>query len=268
MIKVKGAGGGVNIADATAAAGDVVSGKTFYAGTDKAKKTGTLALSGTATAARVLSGYTFYNTSPTTKVTGTIASKAAATYTPTTTNQTIAAGQYLSGAQTIAGDADLVAANIKTGVNIFNVAGTFTADATAAASDIVSGKIAYVKGAKVTGTRQSVIKATGTVIASGSFQRAITITGLGFTPTAFLLYCPTSTGNDSSGYSDHLVGYLEGLFFYMPSRTSGTRNAGTAIPSYVTINLTQGGFSVSATNGCLFSVGSTYPNTWSYIAWG
>lgn len=59
-------------------------------------------------------------------VTGSIASKAAATYTPTTADQTIAAGQYLSGAQTIKGDANLVANNIKQGVSIFGVAGSLT----------------------------------------------------------------------------------------------------------------------------------------------
>lgn len=51
--------------------------------------------------------------------------KAAATYTPSTSNQTIAASQYLSGAQTIKGDANLVAGNIKSGVSIFGVTGTY-----------------------------------------------------------------------------------------------------------------------------------------------
>lgn len=50
--------------------------------------------------------------------------KAAQTYTPTTTDQTIAAGQYLTGAQTVKGDANLVAANIKDGVTIFGVQGS------------------------------------------------------------------------------------------------------------------------------------------------
>lgn len=55
------------------------------------------------------------------------ATKAATTYTPSTSNQTIAAGTYCSGAQTIKGDSNLVAGNIKSGVSIFGVAGTMTA---------------------------------------------------------------------------------------------------------------------------------------------
>lgn len=53
------------------------------------------------------------------------ATKAATTYTPKTTNQTIAAGTYCSGAQTIKGDSNLVASNIKKGVSIFGVSGSY-----------------------------------------------------------------------------------------------------------------------------------------------
>lgn len=58
------------------------------------------------------------------KITGSIASKAAATYIPKVNTQTIAAGQYLSGVQTIKGDANLVGANIVSGKSIFGVSGT------------------------------------------------------------------------------------------------------------------------------------------------
>ena len=50
--------------------------------------------------------------------------KAAQTYTPSTQAQTIASGQYLTGVQTISGDADLVASNIISTANIFGVQGS------------------------------------------------------------------------------------------------------------------------------------------------
>lgn len=75
-----------------------------------------------AVAAEILNGKTAYVDGA--KVTGNIQSKAAATYTPTTSDQTIAAGQYLSGAQTIEGDANLQAQYIANGVTIFGVVGS------------------------------------------------------------------------------------------------------------------------------------------------
>ena len=53
-----------------------------------------------------------------------IAKKGAHTYVPSANSQTINAGQYLSGTQTISGDANLVSDNIKSGVSIFGVVGT------------------------------------------------------------------------------------------------------------------------------------------------
>ena len=56
-------------------------------------------------------------------LTASVTTKAAATITPGTTNQTIASGTYLTGTQTISGDANLVASNIVSGVQIFGVTG-------------------------------------------------------------------------------------------------------------------------------------------------
>jgi stage V sporulation protein SpoVS len=56
--------------DANADVSDVISGKTFYAGTPQ-RKTGTLELTGNAGVSDVISGKTFYNTDPKTKQTGT-----------------------------------------------------------------------------------------------------------------------------------------------------------------------------------------------------
>ena len=74
--------------------------------------------------ASMLNGVTSYSNGV--KYTGSIQSKAAQTYTPTTSDQTINAGQYLSGTQTIKGDANLTSANIASGVTIFGVAGALT----------------------------------------------------------------------------------------------------------------------------------------------
>jgi hypothetical protein len=79
---------------------------------------------GNATAADVLSGKTFTSTAGV-KVNGTIPTKGATTHTPGTSNKTaVAAGTYCSGAQTVKGDSNLKAANIKKGVSIFGVAGS------------------------------------------------------------------------------------------------------------------------------------------------
>jgi len=60
---------------------------------------------------------------------------------------------------TINGDANLLADNIKSGVSIFGVTGSYVAsggldmsDATAIAENILEDKTAYVKGVKITGS--------------------------------------------------------------------------------------------------------------------
>lgn len=74
------------------------------------------------------------NAISTTYVGSGVTKKAAATYTPTTSNQTIAASQYLNGAQTIKGDANLVAGNIKSGVSIFGVTGNYAGSSSGGSS--------------------------------------------------------------------------------------------------------------------------------------
>lgn len=76
----------------------------------------------------VSAGYVSSGTAGTVTVSGSntqqLTAQAAQTITPTTTDQTIASGKYLTGTQTIKGDANLVAANIADGVTIFGVTGT------------------------------------------------------------------------------------------------------------------------------------------------
>lgn len=107
-------------------------------------------------------------------------------------------------------DADstnLVASNIKSGVDILGIEGTFTSDGTAAAGDMLSGKIAYVKGSKVTGT--IVTKTSSNVTTSGAkvsipagyYSSAVTKTigtGSATTPATTITVTPTIS-IDSSG---------------------------------------------------------------------
>ena len=140
-------------ADTNATAADVLQGKTVYI--DGQKVTGTLnptnySSDATATADKILQGWTAYVNGK--KITGTIPSLPATTITPSATDQKISGGKYMAGDVTIKGDSNLKPENIRTGVSIYSVNGTYTSDATADASKIIAGYTAYVNGQKVTGT--------------------------------------------------------------------------------------------------------------------
>ena len=63
-----------------------------------------------------------------------VTKKSAATYTPGTSDQSIASGQYLNGTQTIKGDSNLTAGNIRNGVRIFNVTGSYAGSSSSGGS--------------------------------------------------------------------------------------------------------------------------------------
>jgi hypothetical protein len=119
-------------------------------------------LGGDAPVSAVLSGYTFSSDVAGRVATGAIAQKAAATYTPGTTDQTIASDQYLGGVQTIKGDANLTSSILPPGVTIFNVTGEAIAS-----GDYVTVNISnemYVSGSGFNGAFSPIltIKKAGT----------------------------------------------------------------------------------------------------------
>lgn len=80
----------------------------------------TVSSAGLITAQVGTSGYLASGTSKTKQLT----TQAAKTWTPGTSDQTISSGRYLTGSQTIKGDSDLIAENIREGIDIFGVLGT------------------------------------------------------------------------------------------------------------------------------------------------
>ena len=141
-------GTGVVATDANLITGNIKSGATIFgvAGDANVVNTST----GDAVAGDMLTGKIAWVDGA--EVTGSVPAGANVSGADGSKTFTITDGLYSGNKTATANDADLIAANIKTGVNILGTAGTFTADANAVATEIAVGKTAYVNGAKITGT--------------------------------------------------------------------------------------------------------------------
>lgn len=212
----------------TATKDDVRTGKTIQ--TENGVVTGIFTSDATATAPQILSGQTAYVKGN--KVTGTIASKTAQTYTPKTTAQTITSGQYLSGTQTIAGDANLIASNIISGKSIFGIGGTAT---------IASmGGSSFASGTPTSAGDIYAIDTTGTSRNAYGYK----VTGLNFKPKYIVLYADydgSSVTNQVAVYMDirkHqgrpvITSYVNGTAYYLdqnPHHTYNTNHGGFFLP--------------------------------------
>lgn len=125
---IKGSFYGTYTRDGTATAAQVLTG--YWGYVKDAKVTGNMPNRGAASSTLAVNGsYTiangFHNGSG--KITQSLTTQGGSTVTPGTANKlAIATGRWVTGDVWCAGDADLIPGNIKSGVNIFGVTGTFT----------------------------------------------------------------------------------------------------------------------------------------------
>lgn len=172
--------------------------------------------------------------------------QAAQTITPGTADKTIASGKYLTGTQTIKGDANLVAGNIKSGVSIFGVAGSYAGSGTSGSG--------------------------GAQIATGTFTPAdvtlmdipVVVSGIGFKPKAVYIYAAenqtvkvsgslSTTIQANSNYetifwseSDNIVRSIKAYAYVTSDGSTGTlRVKHFPEEGLITFNATSDGFTMS-----------------------
>ena len=193
---------------------------------------GTNTNAATATAADLLQGKTAFAKGN--LLTGIIPTKAAETITPGVANKTIAAGLYLSGTQTIAGDVNLLAANIAAGKNIFGVNGSF------------NGTIKTASGTKAS-------------TYSGSNQ-TLNVTGLAFTPLC--VYASSGTGYSAMYFYGIKMSYT--TYSICANETQPVSGVTDLILSSSFTQAALGSFTFTISNASI--TGSSVNFSWN--AWG
>lgn len=167
-----------------------------------------------ATSADMLNGKTAYVNGR--KVTGSIQSQSAQTITPSTSNKTISSGRYLSGTQTIKGDANLVAGNIKSGVSIFGVAGSYTGESGGVVFPTVTPN-----GITITDVLFNADCTQAIVITSSPAKYGYAVEPYGI---AFVYDYGSIYWNGSSGFYYILIGNITGDFSVRKAQGGGADN--------------------------------------------
>lgn len=232
-VKVIGTFEGVDSSDADALANEIVKGKTAYV--NNVKVTGTFegvdSSDADALATDIISGKTAYINN--TKVTGTVNKLDSIAVNSTNTEYSAENGKVtlsstvgvnsgekkyvddtttnaISVSQTdLASTIALTADKIKKGETVLGVAGTFTEDADALATDIISGKTAYVNGVKITGTFERVDTSDATATAANIMKdKTAYINDIKVTGTMEAL---VSVEGDSTSVSKHVSDTAPGI---------------------------------------------------------
>jgi hypothetical protein len=172
---------------------------------------------GNATPADILSGKTA--STDVGDITGTIPSKS---YTPTTADQSIAAGQYLSGAQTIKGDTNLIASNILSGKSIFGVAGNAVDG---------SGMKKFASGSIPRSSTTVNIREYDNTSSNMYDKYTVTVSGLTFIPSSILVIARTSTYSEATIYQ--AAGVIKSTMGTMRYISTGDNSYDVTDPIYI-----------------------------------
>lgn len=194
----------------------------------------TSSIFGDATAANVLTGKTFTSSSGL-KMTGTMPSVSGRTITPSTSAQTaILSGRYAAGNITVSGSSNLIASNIKSGVSIFGVAGTFAGaklytGTVSSFYNVGSGNGAYLNfsfGEALPSTIYSIAIQTNTDYNSGTYHM---LSYQGGNPAGLTLaqlksnglrgYCVCENSSKTTLYG---IGYLSLYYTSSYNQSAGT----------------------------------------------
>ena len=217
----------------------------------------------------ILSGHSAYDNAGN-LVVGTITSKAAATYYPSTSDQTIASGQYLSGTQTVKAVklTNVDAANIKYNVKVevgdsadsdrvTAVTGTFTATPAGktalTAAALRSGYAGFINGAQVDGTMPDISVTTG--ISNSGLS---TYFNEGSASSNSITLTPTYT-NATAGYlAAHATAQNGTAQYYTIKTATFTGNGGNVA---LVADTTTNSIYQSASNNGNVSIESSAPTT-------
>lgn len=216
----------------TATAPTTISGTAATVSTD----TNTLTLSKTVsvTPRITTAGYVSAGTAGNSEVslTANVTTKAAATITPTTTNQTISSGTYLTGAQTISGDANLIAGNIKKDVQIFGVTGNYEggsgSDVQVASANLYSASTSALVFTGLQGEPTSFIALCGYTLTPSATPQVVAVV---YDGTNLHAQTITNTNNAQVSYASTGFSYFYNLGA-LQIESTGSAVFDTSIDSY------------------------------------
>ena len=173
-----------------------------------------------------------------------LSAKSAQTYTPGTTDQEIPAGKYTTGKQTIKGDAKLVPENIKSGVQIFNVTGSY------GGSGGSGGEVrTTTSGTTVTAATTKRMRAQTIGLSTDQTFGGLIIEGDDMTGPVFGMVLIRKSSSEWLGYSWDVYGGTPRLNVITPTVTVTATTSGIYKVYTVNIELPSNGPSFSTASG-------------------